>query len=227
MQMKVGSTLILEHRNNQNEINRYRCKLAEIRDHMLLIDYPIDEKTGRTSLLLNGTNFMAVYLMDDHVFRFPTTLLHRSAGKVPLLAMSFSGEDQMQSIQRRNYVRVACNVDIAIHSTEGMFRPFTSLTSDLGGGGALVLLPDKCEGVHEDMMIRSWLSLPRASGSYYYLVIRAQVTRIFTDKRTNGQRASIQFLPDSEKERQPIIRYCFEKQLEARKKQIDLEMRRS
>jgi c-di-GMP-binding flagellar brake protein YcgR len=225
MKLKVGETLILEQINNQKQIIRYRCKIAEVKENALLIDYPIEEKTGKSPVLLNGTSFTAIYVIDNQVFRFLTTFVHRISGQVPVMLMSFEGEDKMEEIQRRNYVRVETNVDIAVHSLVGAFRPFTTLTGDIGGGGALVHLPNESE-IDEEDLIEVWISLPMASARYQYVKLQGKVIRIFTDKRTNAKRATITFLPQTERDRQPIIRYCFEKQLEARKKLLELESRR-
>ncbi|EST11707.1 flagellar brake protein [Sporolactobacillus laevolacticus] len=225
MKLKIGETLILEQKDDQNQITRFRCKIAEVKESALLIDYPIDEKTGKTPIFINGMAFMATYIVDNQAFRFQTTFVHRIAGQIPLMLMSFDGEENMVEIQRRNFVRVEANVDIAIHSLNEAFHPFTTLTSDVGGGGILILLPDHAE-VSEEDMVESWISLPMTTGSYQYIRIRGIVVRIFMDRLTSSKRASIQFLPQTERERQPIIRFCFEKQLEARKKLLDLESRR-
>ncbi|MCO7127048.1 flagellar brake domain-containing protein [Sporolactobacillus shoreicorticis] len=225
MKMKVGETLVLEQINDHAQIVRYRCKLAEIKDNALLIGYPIEEKTGKTPVLLNGTAYMAIYISDNQVFRFPTTFIQRISGQVPLMLMSFDGEDSMEGIQRRNYVRVEASLDIAIHSSEGAFRPFATMTSDIGGGGSLINLPNDT-GIEEEDQIVSWIALPMTSGSYQYIKVQSRVIKIFNDKHTNGKRAAIKFLLQSERERQPIIRYCFEKQLEARKKLLELESHR-
>lgn len=225
MKLKVGETLILEQLDKEKQIIRYRCKIAEVKENALLIDYPIEEKTGKSPVLLNGTSFTAIYIIDNQVFRFLTTFVQRISGQVPLMLMTFEGEDRMEEIQRRNYVRVETNVDIAVHSLTQAFRPFATLTSDIGGGGLLVLLPKESE-IDEEDLIEVWISLPMASATYQYVKLQGKVVRVFTDKRTNGKRATITFLPQTERDRQPIIRFCFEKQLEARKKLLELESRR-
>ncbi|SFF95204.1 flagellar brake protein [Sporolactobacillus nakayamae] len=225
MKLKVGETLILEELNNQKQIIRYRCKIAEIRENALLIDYPIEEKTGKSPVLLNGTSFTAIYVVDNQVFRFLTTFVCRISGQVPVMLMSFEGEDKMEEIQRRNYVRVETNVDIAVHSLTQAFRPFATLTSDIGGGGALILLPEKSE-IGEEDLIEVWISLPMASATYQYVKLKGKVIRVFTDKHTNGMRATIAFITQTERDRQPIIRFCFEKQLESRKKLLEMESRK-
>ncbi|MCO7176767.1 flagellar brake protein [Sporolactobacillus kofuensis] len=222
MKLKIGETLILDQKDNQNQTKRYRCKIAEVKENALMIDYPIDEETGKTPLFINGAVFTAEYVIDKQVYRFQTTFVHRIASQVPLMLMSFDGEDKMIGIQRRNFVRVEASVDIAIHSSQSAFQPFTALTSDIGGGGVLILLPEQAE-IEENDTVDVWISLPNNIGAYQYIKMRGVIVRIFTDKLTSGKRASIQFVTDSDRERQPIIRFCFEKQLESRKKLLELE----
>ncbi|MCL1631845.1 flagellar brake domain-containing protein [Sporolactobacillus sp. CPB3-1] len=225
MMLKVGATLILEATDDEKKVVHYRCKLAECKENALLIDYPIEEETGKTPVFLNGSSFTAIYVYEGQVFRFPTTFVQRISGQVPLMLMSFAGEESMEGIQRRNYVRVETIVDAAIHSMDDAFQPFTTVTQDIGGGGALIVVPEDSKIKPEDH-IMIWLSLPMASGQCVYVKLQAQVIRLFTDRNTNGNRATIKFLPQSERDRQPIIRFCFEKQLESRKKLLDMESRR-
>lgn len=223
MILKIGETLILECEDEDGEMKSYRCRLAEIREKELLIDYPIDEKTGKTPVLINGLLMFANYVRDGHVFRFRSIFVRRVPGNVPLMLLKYEGEESLEQIQRRNYVRVDANLDIAVHSLSNSFRPFTTVTSDIGGGGALIILPEK-SGINEKDRIETWLSLVSPSGEHHLLRLKGEVVRVFQDRLTSGMRASIQFYPENEKQRQPIIRFCFEKQLESRKKLFEWGM---
>lgn len=223
MELKIGGTLILEYKENSGQIRRYRCRIAEIRENALLIDYPVDEKTGRTPVFINGTPFVANYLVDGRVYRFRTLFLHRVSEKIPMMFLKFGGKESLKQIQRRNFVRVEANLDIAIHSASGGFRPFVTLTSDIGGGGTLIILPDQA-GLNEEDEVEIWVCLPMASGENQYLRLKGKVVRVFTDRLTQGGRASVQFATSGDRALQPIIRFCFERQLESRKKMLEWTM---
>ncbi|TGA98141.1 pilus assembly protein PilZ [Sporolactobacillus shoreae] len=223
MLLKIGETLILELTEDNGSVQRFRCKIAELRENEILIDYPIDETTGKTAIFLNGALMMANYVVDNHVFRFRTEFLHRVPGNVPLMLLKYEGEEGLERIQRRNFVRVDASLDIAVHSSDNLFRPFVTLTSDIGGGGVLVLLPEGTE-ISEGETVDMWICFASSSSRNQYLKIKGEIVRIFIDKLSHIKKASIEFFIDNEKERQPIIRFCFEKQLESRKKLLEWEM---
>ncbi|RYL93214.1 flagellar brake protein [Sporolactobacillus sp. THM19-2] len=219
MLLKIGEHLILEH-NEHDGMHEYRCRIADIKKHQLLVDYPVDEKTGVKPVWINGTDWMASYVKDEQVFRFHVRLSGRVWQNIPLLCLNFEGEDHFKRVQRRNFVRVEANLDVAVHSEKHEFPPIITLTSDIGGGGTLIILPEEAE-IAEGLRVITWLCLPDGSDGRRYVRIRGQVVRIFYDKETHGKRASICFAPEIEKERQPIIRFCFEKQLESRRKLLE------
>lgn len=223
MLLKIGETLILELNEDNAEVKRYRCRIEDLKENEILIDYPIDEITGKTAVFFNGTLMMANYVKNNRVFRFRTEFINRVPGNVPLMRLRYEGEESLEQIQRRDFVRVDASLDVAVHSPEGLFSPFVSLTSDIGGGGALVLLPEDPE-ISGETAVEVWLSLISTSNRNQYLKIKGIIARIFTDKLLHKKKASIKFLFDSEKDRQPIIRFCFEKQLESRKKLLEWEM---
>ncbi|MDD9148643.1 MULTISPECIES: flagellar brake protein [unclassified Sporolactobacillus] len=223
MELKAGATLILEQKERSGQVRRYRCRIMDVAPDAVTIDYPVDEKDDRTPVFMNGTPFTANYVENGGAYCFKTVFLHRVAGKIPMMLLKYGGADSIEKIQRRNFVRVEANLDIAVHSVNGGFRPFSTLTSDIGGGGTLINVPEHHE-IHEEDEVDIWLCLPMASGENIYQKLEGKVVRIFTDKKTRTERASIQFKFSGDRERQPIIRFCFEKQLEERKKLIDWEM---
>ncbi|WKB37121.1 PilZ domain-containing protein [Terrilactibacillus sp. S3-3] len=122
----------------------------------------------------------------------------------------------MTRIQRRNYVRVTASLDIAIHADRPVPVRFTTLTSDIGGGGTLIHLPDK-NILSEGAGVIAWVVLPMSSGLNRYIKLDGTVVRVFTDPTTQKEMASIQFHYAKEKDREPVIRYCFERELQTRR----------
>lgn len=223
MILRVGENLILEKSGETGRIERFRCRIADLKENQILIDYPIDEQTGRTALLLNDTLFMANYIAENHVFRFRTQFVRRVPGRIPMMLLRFDGEESLKQIQRRNYVRVGANLDIAVHSKDGRFSPFVTLTADIGGGGVLINLPDTVS-LHPETPVVIWLCLHLRTGTDHYLSLNGRVVRVFTDKFTHKNKASIAFELENESVRQPIIRFCFDQQLASRRKILQWEM---
>lgn len=220
MELKAGTTLILEQKEKGETTNRYRCKVAEMQEKAILTDYPVDDRTGKSSLLMKGSRFIASYTMNQKGYLLPVLFVRRVTGRIPMLMFAFEGEESIKEIQRRNFVRVDANLDVAVHSDDGSFPPFVTLTNDIGGGGTLIKLPEGID-LQEDDQVHVWLCLPRSSGDISYVKFNGRIARVFIDKHTNGRRASIEFRPGHEKERQPVIRFCFERQLAERKKRLD------
>lgn len=217
MIFNAGETIILKTQDANGNAHSYRCRLAEIRDHELLADYPIDEQTNKTAVLMNQTPFEVSYVDQSQVYSFHAVFEQRIQGKVLLILLSYGGEETIRKVQRRNYVRVQTSQNIAIHSSLDHFAPFSTVTSDVGGGGVLINLA-AANQLQAEEPIDVWLSLVSSESETRYLKLKGTVARTFTDSKTNILKASLRFQFDSERERQPIIRFCFEKQLEERRK---------
>ncbi|MBA2870148.1 c-di-GMP-binding flagellar brake protein YcgR [Anoxybacillus calidus] len=221
--LKIGSTLILEPINGQTE-HKYKCKVAEIFPNSIHINYPVNMETGRTVFLLNGMQFKASFVSNDHsLYLFDTEVTGKIKQPIPLVVLSYPGEQQLIRIQRRQYVRVEANVDVAIHPLNGKFSPFTTVTSDISAGGAAIVLPHKIKGFEPGMTVDVWLVLHMRSGDIHYLNIPSKVVRIFKVEHSSVEKASLQFLNMTQQERLLLIRYSFEKQLEQRQKGIGEE----
>lgn len=223
MILRAGESLILENRGESGQVQRYRCRITDLKENEILIDYPIDERTGKTALLLNDTLLMANYIADNHVFRFRTECIRRIPGRIPMLLLRYDGDESLKQVQRRNYVRVDANLDIAVHPDEDQFPPFVTLTTDVGGGGVLINLPDGA-GLQSGTDVTVWMCLHLGTGDSHYLTLKGQTIRVFADKLTHRRKASIEFKLENELSRQPIIRFCFDKQLESRRKILQWEM---
>lgn len=213
---KIGDRLTLEYQKSPKEVQRFYCRIVEVKDGALLVDSPINEKTKKTAFFMNGTSFIAVFVENNQVYRFETTCIKHISGKIKMLMLTFPGKDQMKRIQRRNYVRVPASLDVAIRADSPVPVHFTTLTSDIGGGGILIHLPKK-NMLSEDGHLTIWLVLPMSSGLYCYIKLEGKVVRVFADKNTQKEMASIQFNYEKEKDREPLIRYCFERELQTRR----------
>jgi c-di-GMP-binding flagellar brake protein YcgR len=218
--LKIGTPISLETKI-RDEFVRLRCKVVELKDDQVFIDYPINEKTGKTTYLIEGTHLEALFLSDDHnVYMFETKVLGRKLDIIPMVILSYPGNEKIYRIQRRQFVRVETPVDVAVQLEPGK-TSFVSVTSDISAGGAAIILPNGYEFTL-DTKLFTWFVFPMQSGEYHYLNLQAKVVRQVKEK--NGQNiVSIQFNNISEKERQIIFRFIFERQLEMKKKESVLD----
>ncbi|SDJ67099.1 flagellar brake protein [Sediminibacillus albus] len=215
--MKIGTPLTLEVEKNK-EIERYRCKIVERQGSFLFVDYPVHEATGRTSIFEKGTEFSASFVSSNNaVYRFDTEIKDKKNLKIPTLVLSYPGKDELERVQRREYVRIESAVDISLHDTEEEIQPFTTITHDVSGGGFSIVLPRE-QKIPKAKQLEAWMVLPMESGENAYISSLTQSIRIFERSEGRPPLLSMEFVDIAEKDRQVIIRYCFEKQLQARRK---------
>jgi c-di-GMP-binding flagellar brake protein YcgR len=215
--IQIGDVLTLELKSSEDE-EKFRCRLVDIRDNEFYIDYPISLTTNRAAFLLDGTQLKVTFVGNDgsSIYLFESEINGRVKKNIPMLILTYPGKNHLIKIQRRQYVRVETAVDIAIHPLEFEFAPITTITDDLSAGGAAVLIPKEVT-IKTDMKILAWLVLIMQNGDYHYMKLQSRIVRIIHFSETRNK-VSIQFLDVSNQERQLLLRFSFERQLEAKKK---------
>jgi c-di-GMP-binding flagellar brake protein YcgR len=209
--IKAGTILQLEPIHNETP-EKYRCRVVESEEDGIFIDYPIHTKTGKTAFMMNGTQLKASFVYNEQtVLMFESEVLGRKISKIPMIHIHYPGEGELVKVQRRQYVRVETNADISLYYND-QYHP--AVTEDISAGGCAVRIAgiDIEQGARISMII----VLAMQTGEYHYLEITGSLIRIW--ERNKNKIASIQFLNLTETQRQIIMRYCFEKQLELRKK---------
>jgi c-di-GMP-binding flagellar brake protein YcgR len=215
--LKIGDSLLLEPKYSLQP-EKYKCKIHEITGNVFYIDYPINLDTNRTVFLTDGTQLKCTYIgSEGNVYIFDTEVLGRKKMELPFVQLRTPAEHQFVKIQRRQYVRIDAAVDVAVHPLNFEFRPFTAITADISAGGAAILVP-KTTTIKPGSYINVWIVLPLKSGDIYYLKLKSKVIRIVEQEGSNFNKVSIQFSEISKGDRQLLIRFCFEKQLEMRNK---------
>lgn len=215
--MNIGTLLTMETKQPKNkEKEKYRCKIIEKNENYLFIDYPIEVKSSKTGFFQKGTSFSASYVgKDQSVYSFHTKVVAKVKLNIPALAISFPDKNDIKKIQRREYVRIETAVDVAFHGTN---EPFTTVTSDISGGGMSIIIPNG-KNVTANETANVCVALQMHSGDYHYVNALAEVIRVNHDTST-VKTASLKFVSVNKHQQQHIIRYCFEKQREARKKEL-------
>ncbi|MFG6494372.1 flagellar brake domain-containing protein [Fictibacillus sp. UD] len=216
--ISVGELLFLEPLFSDKK-NKYRCKVYDVKDDHLYIDYPSNEKTNRTEYFFDGTQFKASFVdKEKNVFTFRTELLGRKIENIPVLMIASPKEEEIQKIQRREFVRVETMIDVSVVNSNDSYPPFNSVVLDFSAGGMLLSLPLDHSVKSEDKL-DCLVVLPMQSGEKVYLDLPCNVLRILDGHMNGRQRASLQFDQITQKDRQYIIRFCFEQQLLMKKKE--------
>ncbi|WP_100010778.1 flagellar brake protein [Lentibacillus sediminis] len=217
--MKIGTLLHLEHKKAGEEVQKFRCKVIEKGDGQLFIDYPVNAATHRTSFFPVGTKFSAAYVGEDQViYQFQTEITAKVNRTIPALAVTIPDKSRIKRIQRRKYVRVKSSLDLAVHSANGRFSPFTAITSDISGGGLSFLLPDR-PGLTEHEPIELCIALQQSLEPPHFIRTSGEIVYIKTEGYSMPV-ASLKFISIPAYDQQVIIQFCFEKQRQTRKKEL-------
>ena len=126
--------------------------------------------------------------------------------------------EEFLKIQRREYVRVETKVDVSIEF-DGQFTPL--ITEDLSAGGLAVIL-NRSVNFREGDEVKLTIVLPYSNGDIKYVHTTAIIVRAF--EKDEVRIASIQFTDTDDIDKQHIVRFCFERQLLVRKKELNETM---
>lgn len=214
--IQIGDILFLDiHKPGQAPL-KYKCKVEHVGEQKILITYPTNLRTNKSEFFMVGTEFHGHFTSKDkNTYSFKTEMVDRKKDRIPLLVMSFPGEKNLRKIQRREFVRVDSSIDVAIHPKDIHFTPFTTMTSDISAGGCAITLPER-HALKAGMVVYCWMVLPMKD-RIHYIKQKASVIRIIEGENGKRDKAPLQFIEVSEKEKQNYLRFCFEEQLRFKK----------
>ncbi|WP_102335842.1 flagellar brake protein [Salimicrobium jeotgali] len=203
--IEVGTELVLTAEENEE----FYCKVQEVEKEKLYVDYPVHSETRKTSFFLEGTEFKGSYVgKDAAVYQFETQVVSRKKLTIPVLEITFPGQEFLKRIQRRRYVRTKTSVDVAINTKD---RNYHTVTADLSGGGAAFVQPVDAQ-FNKGQHIYVTMVLPMNSGGYNYVETEAVIIRQAEPRGSTPGIISVKFEGLAEKDRQTIIKYGFEQQ---------------
>ncbi|WP_349407587.1 flagellar brake protein [Pseudalkalibacillus sp. SCS-8] len=213
--IKAGETLELEMEKPGRKTVKYKCKVDKIDNGRIFVTYPTNLQTNKSEFFMIGSRFRASFTTSDKsTYAFSTEMVDRFKDRIPLLILSFPGEEGLEKVQRREFVRVDSAIDVAIHPTAHQFSPFTTLTSDISAGGCMINLPER-HPLRNGQVIYCWMVIPLKQYTWY-IKQKAMVLRILEGE--NGRlKAPLQFIDVTEKDKQNYLRFCFEEQLKFKK----------
>ncbi|OGX68230.1 MAG: glycosyl transferase [Paenibacillus sp. RIFOXYA1_FULL_44_5] len=216
MHLKINDLLYIqiisadESENNQE----YKSRIAEVGEQILSIEIPIHMKTGRLKKMFKGDQLNVYFVSEGGTKNFFMTVVEGFRDDViRQVLIQKPRPDSISQVQRRNFLRVSTELDVAL-SLRGELR-FLAQTHDVSGGGISFI----CEGgipIKDKDKLSSWLLMQYKNGSLEHIQFESEILRI--KKLESGRQLVFsQFSEINETERQKIIRYCFERQLELRK----------
>lgn len=192
---------------------QYKARIADELEDGLLIENPINSTTGRMKRLFLGDELSVYYLSEDGIKHyFDSHVIGFRDDVVKLIKIRRPDPARITKVQRRHFLRVAADLEIAVNLS-GNIR-FVTLTDDVGGGGISFVCDGKWS-IKSGMEIDCWLLIPYRNGTLEHASFKAEVVRV-ADLVTGRKQIMSKFIAISDGERQKIIRFCFERQLEFR-----------
>ncbi len=217
--MEIGQsiTLQLDRKNNKGSQNLI-SKIIELDEEYIYISYPTNTSTGKTTMLLDGLPFTVIFRKQDEIhYSFTTRVsLRKKLNNIPVLGLEKPKEEDFKKIQRRNYLRIEAVLDISVQIVDyHQHIPFTTTTVDISGGGAAIVVPKNIK-LEVDQIVHVWIVLPFSANDYQYINASAKVLRII-EKERGLKIAPLEFISIKNKDRDEIVRYCFQKQVKKQK----------
>lgn len=191
-----------------------RSRVTDADDDYLYVDVPIDEQTRRLHRALPGDELRITYYTADGVkHQFAARVDSIRKDSISQLVIPKPGPDDISREQRRSFLRVEAQLEIAVRLGEK--TRFTALTDDVGGGGVSFRC-DRKWPISPNMKLSCWLLLNYKSGAVSHAQFEAEIVRI-VPVEPHHNLVMMRFTGIVDSDQQKIIRYCFEKQLERRK----------
>lgn len=207
----VNQQIRLTSFEEKEEAKQYKATVADLSDDMIMITYPIDEQTGRTSVLLDRQAVYVSYInQDGNQYEFSSEVVRRTRDNIPMLQLKKPALKDIRKIQRRNYVRVPVmlDVDFTINNTKHSAR-----SVDISGGGILLLCKPDIPFPEDSFSVT--IHLPDGD-----IVAKVELVRQPMLQDNGLQKVPLCFTQIAEGHRDKIVRFCFAKQLENRKRSI-------
>jgi c-di-GMP-binding flagellar brake protein YcgR len=224
---KVGEFLFLQQKDvPKSELIVYKSRVADLNKEYITIEVPMATNSNKYGFFAEKTELEAwVFAPDGSKYQFKTKVVGRRKEGIPVTLLSYPKKEETVRTQRREFIRVPCTEELAIHPEEKAevgFVPFLTKTLDVSGGGLSFSLPGK-PPFKDGVNLRWFLYLPLPSGPTLYVSGKGRMVRMIPPKEPGlAYKFPVQFTDVTEVERQKIMRFCFERQLQLRNKGIDI-----
>ncbi|WP_163855684.1 flagellar brake protein [Paenibacillus elgii] len=214
---KVNQTLFIQINSIDEEEAKqeYKSRIADVSDAYISMEVPMNDKSGKLKRLYPGDELSVYFITEGGVKNyFISSVLGFSDDVIRLVLIKKPDPESITKVQRRNFLRVPAILEIAVKFSEQL--QFVSLTDDVGGGGISFL----CEGyvpVESGHTVECWLLVPFKNGQIEHVPFKSEIVRV-RELETGKKQVMMRFSEITDRDRQKIIRYCFERQLDFRKR---------
>lgn len=191
----------------------YKSRVSEMDDQNIYIEVPLDENSGRLKRLHLGDELSIQFSGDTgSKYFFHSYVVGYHEDVIRQVKIQRPEPGTITPVQRRSFLRVQAGLELAVSYKDG--RKFLTRTEDVGGGG-LSFYAEAGQTVHVGDQLICWLLVPYKNGSLEHVPFRGEIVRT-RELSANRKLVMLKYENITDMERQKLIRYCFERQLDFR-----------
>jgi len=211
--LKVNQRVYIEILDNKGEVQRYSSRVENMSEDRVVLASPIKH---RTPVFVPSGNYVTVIFTDNLcVYSFRSKVIANYNQRIPFMVVKTP--DKLEKIQQREYVRVPINLNVLLSYTDedDQTREIWCKSRDLSGGG-LMLVNSKPFKLSKGDEVNLTFHLEGETIS-----VKGEIMRVYHELDISGIERHIlgvKFKELSEKDRQKIIKFVYQRQIELRRK---------
>lgn len=216
MHLKINQILYMQLNSIDDEEAKqeYKSRISDIQENVIAMEIPMNEKTGHLKRLYAGDELSVYFLTEGGMKNyFTTTVLGFREDVIRTVLIRKPEPEAVTKVQRRDFLRVPADLEVAVKLREQI--QFLALTDDVSGGGISIMC-DANVPVKTGDVLGCWLLVPFKNGKAEHVPFKADVVRANV-LETGKLKLMLRFSDIADRDRQKVIRFCFERQLEFRK----------
>ncbi|WP_239614108.1 flagellar brake protein [Cohnella mopanensis] len=210
---KINQTMYIQTETVPEPLT-LRSRVADQDHQQIYIEIPLDEKSRKLYRAQEGENLHLYFFTEDGVkHSFSSVVTGFRKDSVPLVAIRKPELEDISKDQRRSYLRVEANLELAVRVGDKM--KFVAITEDVGGGGVSFTC-ERNKPIVTNVVLTCWLLLNYKGGTVAHAKFEGEVVRVLPVE-PDKHLIMMRFKEIGDSDQQKIIRYCFERQLDKRK----------
>ncbi|WP_195571026.1 flagellar brake protein [Paenibacillus sp. 1001270B_150601_E10] len=211
---KINDMLFIVPDHASPEDGVYKARVTEVDSKSIWFELPIQEGTARSSKFSHERLEISFVQADGMKYSFFTKVSGSKQDGILMLAVPKPKAAEIRKLQRRAYLRVKADLELKVHNADEPTQEVRTI--DISGGG-LSFTAQKRWKLTPDQQLQCTLYLPQKLGEHDYISFSGKVVR--TESRTEvTELVMMEFEAITDIEREKIIRYCFDKQIEDRRR---------